>query len=182
MRSDELSVLIGERLRATRAVRGISLAELARRAAIGKGSLSEIENGVRNPTLSTLYALAGALGVPLSWLLAERAGAEVRSPGITARLLDSTTSDGVTVEVYLLRLEPGLAHRSDAHGPNVTEHLTLMRGRARVGIRGQEVTLATGDTTTWTADAEHGYQAIGDEIAEGVLIMRWQDRSGSGSA
>ncbi|ALJ19844.1 helix-turn-helix domain-containing protein [Microbacterium sp. No. 7] len=175
MESDELSTLIGERVRTARAVRGLSLAALARLAGIGKGSLSEIENGIRNPTLSTLYALGDALGAPLSWLLAERAGAEVRSPGITARLLDSSTSDGLTVEVYLLRLDPGPPHVSEAHGPNVTEHLVLTRGSARVGGRGEEATLEAGDAATWTADVEHSYRALGDDVAEGVLVMRWRD-------
>ncbi|MFT4128318.1 MAG: XRE family transcriptional regulator [Gordonia sp. (in: high G+C Gram-positive bacteria)] len=175
MRSAELSALIGERLRTARAVRGLPLAALARQAGIGKGSLSEIENGTRNPNLSTLYALAGALGVPLSWLLAERAGAEVRSPGITARLLDSTTSDGVTIEVYLLRLDPGPPHRSRPHGPTVTEHFLVTRGRARVGRQGGEITLGVGEATTWTADTDHGYQVVGDEAVEAVLVMRWPD-------
>ncbi len=174
MGSEELSSLIGERVRTARAVRGLSLAALARQAGVGKGSLSEIENGTRNPNLSTLYALGGALGVPLSWLLAERAGAEVHSPGITARLLDSTTRDGVTIEVYLLRLDPGSPYVSEAHGPNVTEHLVLTRGSARVGNQGNEVALVAGDATAWTADHEHSYQALGDDVAEGVLVMRWQ--------
>lgn len=174
MESNELASLIGERLRTARAVRGLSLAALARQASIGKGSLSEIENGTRNPNLSTLYALGGALGVPLSWMLAEHAGAEIQSPGITARLLDSTTSDGLTIEVYSLRLDPDSPHMSEAHGPNVIEHFVLTRGRARVGRLGDEVTLTAGDATTWTADVDHSYQAIGDDVAEGVLVMRWQ--------
>lgn len=119
--------------------------------------------------------MAGALDVPLSWLLAERAGAEVGSPGITARLLDSTTRDGLTIEVYLLRLEPGQPHVSEAHGRHVTEHLVLTRGRARVGNRGEEATLSAGDATIWTADAEHSYRALGDDPAEGVLVMRWHE-------
>ena len=75
---------------------------------MGKGSLSEIENGIRNPTLGTLYALAGALGVPLATLIADRAGARISAPGIEARLLDVTRDDGQTVEVYRLRIEPGV--------------------------------------------------------------------------
>ncbi|HEY9293380.1 MAG TPA: helix-turn-helix transcriptional regulator, partial [Microlunatus sp.] len=48
---------VGRRLREVRVSRGLSLSELARQAGIGKGSLSEIETGRRNPTLETLYAL-----------------------------------------------------------------------------------------------------------------------------
>lgn len=65
---EDLAKLVGERLRAARRERGLSVGGLAEAAGIGKGSLSEVENGVRNPTLSTLYALAGALELPLSTL------------------------------------------------------------------------------------------------------------------
>ena len=80
MTVDDLARLVGERLRAARHERGLSLAALADAAGIGKGSLSEIENGARNPTLSTLYALAGTLGVPLATLLADRTGTRISSP------------------------------------------------------------------------------------------------------
>src|SRR5690349_462293 len=91
---DDLARLTGKRLRAARRERGLSLGALAAAAHVGKGSLSEIENGVRNPTLGTLYALAGALGVPLATLLADRPGVRVVSPGIEARLLDVSRDAG----------------------------------------------------------------------------------------
>ena len=104
---EALAKLVGERLRAARRERGLSVGALAETAGIGKGSLSEVENGVRNPTLSTLYALAGALGLPLSSLLADRPGARVSSPGVEALLLDVRESGGATVEVYRLVLDAG---------------------------------------------------------------------------
>src|SRR5581483_5197516 len=79
-RAGDLARLVGDRLRTVRKERGLSVGALAAAADIGKGSLSEIENGARNPTLGTLYALAGALGVPLAALLAARAGTRVASP------------------------------------------------------------------------------------------------------
>ncbi|MEZ0089699.1 helix-turn-helix domain-containing protein [Streptacidiphilus sp. EB129] len=59
----------GRRIRRLRGERGLSLSELARRADIGKATLSGLESGTRNPTAETLYAIAGQLGVPLSMLL-----------------------------------------------------------------------------------------------------------------
>ncbi|GAB3086980.1 helix-turn-helix domain-containing protein [Isoptericola nanjingensis] len=174
MRSAELSALIGERLTSARAVRGLSLGALARAAGIGKGSLSEIEGGSRNPNLATLYALAGALDVPMSWLLAERAGAEVSSPGIHTRLLAATQEDEVTVEVFALRLDRGPMHRSEAHGAHVTEHLLVTRGRAEVGPLDATVELGVGESLQWTADSRHGYRALGEAPAEAVLTMWWR--------
>ena len=52
----------GARVRALRTSAGLSLSALAAEAGIGKGSLSELESGRRNPTLDTLYALARPLG------------------------------------------------------------------------------------------------------------------------
>ncbi|HUN30919.1 MAG TPA: XRE family transcriptional regulator [Trebonia sp.] len=169
---DDLARLVGERLRAARKERGLSVGGLAEVAGVGKGSLSEIENGTRNPTLSTLYSLAGALGMPLATLLAEQAGATVASPGIQARLLDVSHDDGHTVEVYRLRLHPGTTHRSPAHGPGVTEHLLVTAGRARVGRQGTETDIGPGQSATWVSDGPHSYLALGAAVVESVLVIR----------
>lgn len=164
---------VGVRLRATRTERGLSLGALAARAEVGKGSLSEIENGSRNPTLATLYALANALDVPLATLLAEAPGSELSSPGITVRLLDTThQSDGTTVETYLLAFTPGQQHRSGAHPAGVVEHLYLTQGRARVGPLTAPRDLATGDSITWAADTDHGYEALDGRPARAVGVIR----------
>src|SRR5262245_38469820 len=169
----DVAAAVGARLRETRHARGLSVGALAARAGVGKGSLSEIENGARNPTLSTLHALAGALGVPLSTLLAERAGAEVASPGIGARLLDATQhGDGTTVEVYLLHLDPGARHESPAHGPGVVEHLLITHGRVRAGPPGREAEAGPGEALSWESSTAHGYRCLGDTPAKVVLTIR----------
>jgi transcriptional regulator with XRE-family HTH domain len=173
MGTPDLPQLIGERLRAARTIRGWSLGHLAELAGIGKGSLSEIENGTRNPTLSTLYALANSLDRPMSWLLAEQVGARVGGPGIATRLLDVTVLAGVTVEVYAIRLDAGCRHESDPHGPAVVEHLLVVGGQVAAGVVGAEQVLATGMSTKWVSDRRHAYQALGDAPADVVLVIRW---------
>jgi transcriptional regulator with XRE-family HTH domain len=172
MTMDAIAGLVGERLREARRGRKLSLAALAAAAGVGKGSLSEIENGTRNPTLATLYALAGALGVPLATLLAERIGAEVASEGVRAELLGVTEDEAQTVEVYRLRLDPGARRESGAHGPGVTEHLLLVAGALRVGRMGKEVTLAAGESATWVSDGAHSYADTGGTGADAVLVIR----------
>jgi transcriptional regulator with XRE-family HTH domain len=167
----ELAAAVGARVRAARVRAGLSVGGLAEQAGIGKGSLSEIENGSRNPTLSTLYAVAGALAVPLATLLVDP-GSRVASPGIEARLLDARGhEDGTTVEVYLLTLASGTVHRSGAHGAGVSEHLLITRGRARAGVLGREQEVGVGETAVWVSDTEHGYEALGGPV-EAVLTIR----------
>lgn len=57
--------LIGQRIARERALRGLSIEDLARRARISTGLLSQIERGIGNPSLGTLLGLAGALEIPM---------------------------------------------------------------------------------------------------------------------
>jgi transcriptional regulator with XRE-family HTH domain len=60
---------MGERLRAARTARGLSLRELAGRLAVSPSLISQIETGRSNPSVSTLYAIADELDVSLDELL-----------------------------------------------------------------------------------------------------------------
>jgi transcriptional regulator with XRE-family HTH domain len=172
MTVDDLARLVGNRLRAARRERGLSVGALAAAAGVGKGSLSEIENGIRNPTLSTLYSVANTLGVPLATLIADRPGAIVTAPGVEARLLDVSHGREQTVEVYRLRIEPGVRYRSVPHGPGVVEHMLVTAGRARVGRLAEETEIGVGQAAQWVSDVVHGYSALGADPVESVLVIR----------
>ena len=60
---------IGQRLRAERAARGLSLRELVERAHVSASLVSQIETGRAQPSVSTLYALAGELSISVDELL-----------------------------------------------------------------------------------------------------------------
>jgi transcriptional regulator with XRE-family HTH domain len=60
---------MGERLRAARTARGLSLRELAARLRVSPSLISQIETGRSNPSVSTLYAIADELDVSLDELL-----------------------------------------------------------------------------------------------------------------
>jgi transcriptional regulator with XRE-family HTH domain len=73
---------IGERLRARRHERGLSLRDLADRLGVSPSLISQIERGLANPSVSTLYALVAELDVSLDELLFnERRGSESVASG-----------------------------------------------------------------------------------------------------
>ncbi|MGG5751372.1 helix-turn-helix domain-containing protein [Zafaria sp. Z1313] len=168
--SDPRLAHVGGRIRSVREGHGWSLSRLAAAAGIGKGTLSELEQGARNPTLETLYALAGALGVPLASFVA---GSE-RAPHVPGRTVDATLldvrtlPDGTVVESYHLAIRPG-RRESPGHGPGVVEHLFLVRGDAVVGRVGAGRSLRPGESWTWGSDVPHAYAS--EEGAEGVLTI-----------
>ena len=60
--------LFTERLRELRAEQGVSQVMLAESLGVSKGIISLWENGLREPTLSNLVALADFFGVTLDYL------------------------------------------------------------------------------------------------------------------
>lgn len=162
---------LGARLRELRLERGISLSELARRAGVGKGSLSEIESGRRNPTVETLYSICGPLEVPLTALLGEDPGADsVSAAGMRTVLLSVRHLPARTVEVFRMEFPADSDHTSPGHGPGVTEHLTIVEGAMRVGPIGEEVLVDAGESHSWSSAEAHRYRAIRGP-GEAVLVI-----------
>jgi transcriptional regulator with XRE-family HTH domain len=84
---------IGRRLAAHRGQRGMRVAELAREVGVTPSLISQIERGMSRPSVSTLFAIAQALDVPVDAFFREpqpppvaagrpgRATAAARPPG-----------------------------------------------------------------------------------------------------
>ncbi len=188
----ELVKVVGANLRATRVHRGLSLSEVARRAELGKGTLSELEAGQRNPTLETLYALATVLGVPLGRLLiaetespvgtglvVRRADeAELSGRAVDVQLVDRTVSDGRTLEIYRIHVRAGSRYVSPAHRPRVIEQLLVHSGTLVTGPELAPETLGPGDYIRFDGGADHVYAAT-DEDVTGTLVMRYVDEETS---
>ncbi|MBS0249164.1 MAG: helix-turn-helix domain-containing protein [Proteobacteria bacterium] len=78
---------IGERVRALRAARGLTLEALAEKAGVSRAMLSRIERGESNPTAQLLGRVCAGLRVTLSTLFAETE----RAPSPLARRADQVT-------------------------------------------------------------------------------------------
>ena len=133
--------LIAAALRRERRRTGLSLTEVARRAGIAKSTLSQLESGVGNPSLETLWAICVALDVPFSRLLnPPRPHVQViradEGPTVSAAqanyqaTLLAACPPGARRDVYRIAAEPGHTRASDPHMPGVTEHVVLSAGRA----------------------------------------------------
>jgi len=169
--SSEPGAAAGARVRALRQERGLTLTALAAAAGIGKGSLSELETGRRNPTLDTLYAVAGPLGVPLAALLDFSAGAVAADEGFEGVLLHTERDETTTSEVYLLRVGAGVTRRSPAHAAGAVEQLLVLSGSCRVEYAGARLDVATGGHAAWPADVPHRYTVTGDGPLRAVNVI-----------
>ncbi len=179
----DVSASIGSRIRDLRAERGISLGSLAVTTGLGKGTLSELERGRRNPTLDTLFAIATALTVPLSDLLlmsgdtavgsaAAGDGPRAHGQSVDARLIGRWRERAEVVEVYRMAIGPG-RRESRRHSDGVVESITVIDGEIAVGSVAAPVRLRGGDSHTFPGDVDHVYEGVGDHPASTVLVMRY---------
>jgi len=168
----------GRNVHRLRTAAGLSLADLAAAAGISKTTLHGLELGDGNPTLSTLWALATALGVSLGELLEPPAppvavtraaqGPRVDGAAVHARLLHRIPVRG-TVEVYAIDVDQA-EQASAAHLPGVEECLVVTEGAVRTGPGDAPVELAPGDSVHFSAAGEHLYRGLG-ERNRAVLLM-----------
>jgi transcriptional regulator with XRE-family HTH domain len=174
---------VAQNVRHLRLDAGLTLADLAAAAGLGKSTLAQLESGKANPSVETLWAIAAALKVPFARLVeAERPALKVvrardvppmhsaETPGWAGRLLTASHGRG-TFDLYSLDLEQGAVRHADPHHAGVVEHLVVAVGRLRVGPVTGPVELAAGDLVTFAADVPHVYEAL--ETAHCVLLMAY---------
>ena len=108
-----------------------------------------------NPTIETLWALAGALGVPFGELASENGGAapevlraeegaRVTGSGAEVRLVERVPGHRL-LEVYEMNLRPGDRREAVPHVEGVVEHVLVNRGILLTGPTDEPVELGPGD-------------------------------------
>ncbi|PTR31484.1 XRE family transcriptional regulator [Rhodococcus sp. OK519] len=159
--------LIARNVQRFRNERQMSMGDLAKRANLSKQTLSKIEQGVGNPTVETIDAIAEALDVPLRRLVTEwgtrvfviRAGEGTWNdkPGAgSTKILDQIYGSGY-VRTSIMRLgavpnaDPDeLARPADSAGTLV--HAYVISGKVRVGPANELADLGVGDFVQFPSD------------------------------
>ena len=188
-----LEVAIGHEVREYRKKLGITVADLAATTNLSLGMLSKIENGVTSPSLTTLQALAQALGVPVtaffrrfeevrdaSFVKAGQ-GLELERRGTRAghqyHLLGhiGNNAAGVIVEPYLITLTadsdvfPTFQHEG-------LEFLHMLEGEVHYRHADKLYPMEPGDSLFFDADAPHGPEVLVKLPARYLSIICYPDK------
>jgi transcriptional regulator with XRE-family HTH domain len=180
---------VSSAMRQLRSERGLSLDKLAHESGVSRAMLSQIELGRSTPTITVLWRIARALGVPFSSLLG---GSAPEDPLVfrsgRAKLLKSADGSFSTralfpldqphaAEFYELRLAPRGVEQADAHAPGTTENLVVTAGVIEISVGGATLELRTGDATYFQADVPHEYRNTTAHEAVAYLVMTYAHRS-----
>jgi transcriptional regulator with XRE-family HTH domain len=174
----------GEKIRAVRERRSLTLKEIAKKAGVSESLVSQIERNRVMPAIDTLLAVADALDIDLEYLFSdyrrERAVKLVRKqdrlsfsrPGVLyERLarLDGPAGDGI--EAYSITLEPGAKTGGREYGHRGWELGIVESGRAELRTGNQLYRLHAGDSVSFRADAPHELANPGHRLLRVIWII-----------
>lgn len=159
--------MLGERLRELRLRHQMTLRELAIEAEVSPALLSQLENGVTDPSLSTLRKLATVFQAEVATLFTEPNAPMVHlsRPGtrmyLTAPLgeisYERLTPGRGDLEVLYARMKPGDVSSSERRGHESTECIVVLEGEVVVEIADERHTLVTGEALTFDSRLPHRF-------------------------
>lgn len=183
---DSVIAQVGERLRATRRKRGLSLEDLARHSGVSTGSLSQLERGIGNPSFATIARLAHALEMPVSLLVHEEVahspvvrrdsrpsldlhgGLEAVGDAIHRSL---TPPSSRVLEAIWIEAPPGYTTEAAPFSHPGTEFGLVLSGTHEVHLGDDAHVLHAGDSITYASTIPHWYRNLGDDDVTAVWVI-----------
>lgn len=175
---------IGRKLRQRRSIKGLSLQDVAERADISIGLLSQIERGLTMPSIKSLRMICAALDMPVGWLFdvpdSEHLDVVVRS---TARRAMSLGPKGMTKELLSPDSVPGIqmiriviqAGGSSGEQPYNNETGSkcgmVLTGTLGLEVDGREYLLAANDSFAFPAVKLHRFWCVGDNPVDLIWVV-----------
>ena len=160
---------IGNRLKAIRAQRNLTLDEAAKLTGVSKPMLGQIERGQSNPTITTLNKIATGLKAPVTTFLKEQEAGYTVADVQFENLIEE--ADGLiraatlfpydpvrNMELFYLEVDPGCRHKSDKHLEGTEEYLMVLRGKMDLKIGEETVTVHKQQAVRFQGDLPHAYQ------------------------
>jgi transcriptional regulator with XRE-family HTH domain len=185
---------LGQRLAAYRTARGLKVSQLAREVGVSSSLISQIERQQSQPSVSTLFALAEALDVPVDAFFEDEhepgsgnAGGNTAAPGdqYVVRRSERSTID-IEGGVHWERLTPLPLDRMDfleiVYAPRTESHPQLYRhpgsemvlvlsGRLDIYIGFRRNELSAGDSIHFPSSLPHRYVNPTDEETRAVTVL-----------
>ncbi len=186
-----LDAVVGANMRELRTERRMSLDELALATGLSRTLLGQIELGKTPPSVSIVWRIAQAFGVPFSTLLAtdvrlettvlhaEGAKRLVSPDGRYSSRALYPLGEKPDAEFYELFLAPHSREDADAHEPGTRENLVVTSGHLELTIGGVRHELGKGDAIVFTADVPHAYVNAGNEECWIYLVMTYAKGKGA---
>ncbi|MBD2103378.1 helix-turn-helix transcriptional regulator [Leptolyngbya sp. FACHB-261] len=157
---------------------------LAEQTGVSRAMLSDIERGLKNPTIKVVSQIAEGLGCTVSQLIGE----QTTDPVVLVRKAERQRLVDPETEVERSLLAPSLVRRGlelvwyqvppgrstgvfPAHRPGVVEHITVLQGQLHCSLAGRTEVLEVGDSIFFPANIAHSFHNPGSEPCHYLLLI-----------
>jgi quercetin dioxygenase-like cupin family protein len=176
---------VGERLRAMRVVKGLTVNALATMSQVPASTISKMENGRLQPSLVHAINLAMALGENLGFLVdayraepedivvvssCDRSKIDYPELGMTLEDLNGNFHSGV-LEARINVLQPGATSGAEPMMHFGDELCVVLEGSVRYEIEGEPYEMKQGDTLHFKSDQEHSWVNAHDGPTKLLMVF-----------
>lgn len=168
METDQIHKKIGRNLQMIRKARSLSLDQVSELTGVSKAMLGQIERGDSNPTITIIWKIVNGLHISFTSLIEED------EPKVKLIRMQNVVpfkeEDGhyrvfpmypfdqqKKFEIYVVEMDPGCVHSSEAHNEGVEEYIVLIQGELTVSVLQEQYQLQVGDAIHFVADQPHSY-------------------------
>lgn len=173
-------------IRQLREQRKMSLDALAEATGVSKSMLAQIERGIANPTISTVWKIANGLKIPFTQLVTKN---QPDAETISIETIPVLLEDGGRYrnrplfpydasrrfEIYDIELDPGTVLEAAAHPKDTQEYLVVSQGEVTVTTGGQTLVANGNQAVRFKADSTHIYQNQTDLPCKLTMIISYGD-------
>ena len=179
---DDESFDLGARLRWLRRSQGMTLRELAGRAAVTESFLSQVERGVASPSVASLQRVARGLGLSIAQLFAGGSGAGrvVRAAERRRVVYDAlgavdeflTPTDATRLQLILSTIDPGGGTGDEPYTHESDEEVVfVLEGSLDLWVADEHYHLDAGDTVTYSSRLPHRNSNLGRTPARVLFCL-----------
>lgn len=151
-----------------RSAKGLSLEEVTKLTGVSKAMLGQIERGISNPTVSTLWKIATGLKVSFSFFLEdEKSEVEFVEKSSIEPIQEETGQmklypffpyqPGKNFEVFQIELSAGSKHCSLPHSQGVEEYIFVLEGELVIEIADSFYSLNSSSSLRFDGGVPHVY-------------------------
>lgn len=173
--TDNLISQVGLIIQRQRKMRQLTIAELAAKAGISAGLLSQLERGLGNPSIETLSQLARTFSIPIGTFFetADSAPGEVVHPHSRRRLV--LEDAGMTYQLLVpdmqgalsmlyIELPPGFTNVNATFNHMGEEVVFVLSGKMEIHIGERHWLLNAGDSIRFQSTVDHWYRTFDERV------------------
>lgn len=179
---EALSVDVGQRLKHLREERNISMRGLAAKSGLSANALSMIERGKTSPSVSTLYKLSDALGVPITEFFSQQLERQevvyLKANERPHIAFMRGNLEGLGGEQFIGKVSPFLVNLESGASSGLVpishtghEFVFCLRGKLEYRVEKLNYVLESGDSLLFAAQLKHSWRSSGGNVTTALIII-----------